>query len=176
MVPNERQTFIISRDKVNSFEISGWLVGYIWGIEESRGRFQNSQKAFNIFHYANTRCKVSMEGLISIVLNPWTNNLLIPMTASDLTSDSAVIHRKGGHNPILFANFENDPYCLQSNKYTSHPKISKLFTLSPYRMKVGLSFGTKYVRVKINLLRKNPHFFHVQFLSFLSRYIYHGYF
>ena len=69
---------------------------------------------------------------------------------------------------MLFSNFKNDPSTLQRHKNTSYPEISKLLTLSLDKMNVCLSFGTKYVGTKINVLRKILNFSHVHFLFLVS--------
>ena len=75
-----------------------------------------------------------------------------------------------GSYRMIFENFENNPYFLQCNKYTSHPENSKLITLLLDRMNVCLPFGTKYVKVLDKCLRKNLPLFSCT-LSLLSEHV-----
>ena len=105
-----------------------------------------------------------MEGLKSILLIPSANYLLFPndvirryVRSIHLEYRQLFIEGVGTIQYFLRI-LKTSPYCIQRSKYTSNPEITKLLTLSLYRTKDCLSFGTKYVRVKINVLTKYPTF------------------
>ena len=103
-----------------------------------------------------------MEGSSSYVLTPLVNYLLLGVIRCYVRSidlEYRQLFIKGESRVEYFLRISKmTPTVFNAKKYTSDREISKLLTLSLFRMNVRLSFGTKYVRVKINLLTKIPSF------------------